>query len=315
MDLVSVIVPVYRVEDYLDRCVQSIVDQTYRNLEIILVDDGSPDNCGAMCDVWATKDSRIKVIHKENGGVSSARNAALDCIQGKYVFFVDSDDYILPRYVEHFMDFGECDYIAGGYHVDSPTGKCKGFEQLRTTFSAFREDCAFAWEKIPTVWLCGNRYAADIINEHCLRFDVQCKCGEDTRFNFCYLPFTDTLAVSNQCEYIYYQRADSAVHKFWPDRLEKERKECQQKATVFVNSPTFNYMKYIHWHITLEHFFVHSSVCPKKLFRSAIKDRYFRACIPYVLANGTLDMKIEVVCLFFGSYRLYKAIFGLVSKL
>ncbi len=75
---VSVIVPIYKVEPYLDQCVQSIVDQTYENLEIILVDDGSPDNCPAMCDAWVEKDSRVQAIHKENGGVSSARNAGLD---------------------------------------------------------------------------------------------------------------------------------------------------------------------------------------------------------------------------------------------
>ena len=94
MDLISVIVPVYKVEKYLDRCVQSIVDQTYRNLEIILVDDGSPDNCPAMCDAWAAKDSRIKVIHKENGGLSDARNAGMAVATGEYIAFVDSDDWI-----------------------------------------------------------------------------------------------------------------------------------------------------------------------------------------------------------------------------
>lgn len=97
MDLISVIVPVYKVEAYLDRCVQSIVNQTYSNLEIILVDDGSPDNCGCLCDAWAAKDSRIKVIHKENGGLSDARNAGMVVATGKYIAFVDSDDYIAPE--------------------------------------------------------------------------------------------------------------------------------------------------------------------------------------------------------------------------
>ena len=83
--LVSVIVPVYKVEDYLDKCVESIVEQTYKNLEIVLVDDGSPDNCPAMCDGWAERDSRIKVIHNQNGGVSSARNSALDAAAGEYI--------------------------------------------------------------------------------------------------------------------------------------------------------------------------------------------------------------------------------------
>ena len=86
MPLVSVIVPVYRVEAYLDTCVESLVNQTLEDIEIILVDDGSPDNCPAMCDSWAKKDSRIKVLHKENGGLASARNAALEISSGEYFF-------------------------------------------------------------------------------------------------------------------------------------------------------------------------------------------------------------------------------------
>ena len=96
-ELISVIVPVFKVEKYLDRCVQSIVDQTYRNLEIILVDDGSPDNCPAMCDAWAKKDNRIKVIHKKNGGLSDARNAGMAIATGELMGFIDSDDYISPE--------------------------------------------------------------------------------------------------------------------------------------------------------------------------------------------------------------------------
>ena len=98
--LISVIVPVYKVEDYLDECVQSLIDQSYSNLEIILVDDGSPDNSPHMCDVWAQKDSRIRVIHKVNGGLSSARNAGLDAAKGRYVSFVDSDDFFDERMFE-----------------------------------------------------------------------------------------------------------------------------------------------------------------------------------------------------------------------
>ena len=98
-DLVSVIVPVYKVEKFLRDCIDSIINQTYRNLEILLVDDGSPDNCGAICDEYARKDSRITVFHKENGGLSDARNYALDRCNGDYITFVDSDDVIRNDFI------------------------------------------------------------------------------------------------------------------------------------------------------------------------------------------------------------------------
>ena len=94
LPLISVIVPIYNTELYLDKCMQSILNQTYRNLEIILVDDGSTDNSSQMCDLYAGKDSRIRVIHKENGGQSSARNVGLNVCTGDYISFVDSDDWI-----------------------------------------------------------------------------------------------------------------------------------------------------------------------------------------------------------------------------
>ena len=99
MERISVIVPVYGVEAYLDRCVQSLLEQSYRDFELILVDDGSPDSCGAMCDAWAAKDGRIKVVHKENGGLSDARNAGLAVASGAYIAFVDSDDWVAPAYL------------------------------------------------------------------------------------------------------------------------------------------------------------------------------------------------------------------------
>ncbi len=103
-DLISIIVPVYKVEQFLDNCVQSITRQTYKNLEIILVDDGSPDNCPKICDDLAKKDARIKVVHKPNGGLSSARNAGLNIFTGDFVCFVDSDDFIELDYVKHLHD-------------------------------------------------------------------------------------------------------------------------------------------------------------------------------------------------------------------
>lgn len=100
MKLISIVIPVYKVEEYLDACLESVVNQTYKNLEIILVDDGSPDNCPIMCDEWAKKDDRIKVIHKENGGLSSARNSGIDIASGELICFIDSDDTINPQMIE-----------------------------------------------------------------------------------------------------------------------------------------------------------------------------------------------------------------------
>lgn len=117
--LISVIVPIYNVEKYLQRCVDSIINQTYRNLEIILVDDGSLDNCPKMCDDYAEKDSRIKVVHKENGGLSDARNVGMEVATGEYVSFIDSDDYIsldfyetlLETIVDNDSDIVECGVV------------------------------------------------------------------------------------------------------------------------------------------------------------------------------------------------------------
>ncbi len=113
--LLSIIVPVYKVEPYLGKCIQSILDQDFDDFELILVDDGSPDRCGAICDEYARKDSRIRVIHKENGGLSSARNAGLDVVRGTFVSFVDSDDYLSSDFykanITYLQEHSEVDMI------------------------------------------------------------------------------------------------------------------------------------------------------------------------------------------------------------
>ena len=102
-DLISVIVPIYNVEKYLNKCIDSIINQKYKNLEIILVDDGSPDNSGKICDEYSKKDNRIKVIHKENGGVSSARNVGINNATGNWISFIDSDDWIEEDYINNLL--------------------------------------------------------------------------------------------------------------------------------------------------------------------------------------------------------------------
>lgn len=128
--LISVIVPVYKVEQFIHRCVDSILNQTYTNLEIILVDDGSPDRCGEICDEYAEKDSRIRVIHQKNGGLSAARNAGLDICTGEYIAFADPDDYLLcnmyeelvDAFREHDVDICVCQWqyenVNGNYVID-----------------------------------------------------------------------------------------------------------------------------------------------------------------------------------------------------
>lgn len=119
MELISVIVPIYKVEQYLERCINSLVHQSYINMEIVLVDDGSPDRCGEICDSWAAKDSRIKVVHKKNGGLSDARNAGVEVAAGEYIAFVDSDDWLHLDYLQKLYqtmqetrsDIVECEII------------------------------------------------------------------------------------------------------------------------------------------------------------------------------------------------------------
>lgn len=122
---ISIIVPIYKVENYLDRCVRSLASQTYENIEIILVDDGSPDRCPQRCDDWAEKDSRIIVIHKENGGLSDARNAGINKAKGDYLLFVDSDDYIEPDSCDKFIriaDKTQADIVVGNALQETPQG-------------------------------------------------------------------------------------------------------------------------------------------------------------------------------------------------
>lgn len=142
---ISIIVPVYKVEEELERCVQSLVNQTYKNIEIILVDDGSPDRCPKLCDQYALEDNRIYVVHKKNGGLSDARNAGLERATGEYVLYVDSDDYIDVDACERFMsatDVQDVDIVVGNaimeksdgcemmVHTATPTGTIYGAKEF-----------------------------------------------------------------------------------------------------------------------------------------------------------------------------------------
>lgn len=169
--LISVIVPIYKVENYLNCCINSIINQTYKNLEIILIDDGSPDNCGKICDDFKKEDIRIKVIHEKNNGIGSARNKGLNICNGEYISFVDSDDYIMPNLIESLYDeIYDCDYVSCGYtRVDSKgnqenifspkdkiilTGKDALYKHYSTDNTIENINCIYVWGKLfrRTIW-------------------------------------------------------------------------------------------------------------------------------------------------------------------
>lgn len=209
--LISVIVPVYKVEPYLDKCISSIANQTYTNMEIILVDDGSPDNCPAMCDAWAEKDNRIRVLHQRNQGGGAARNAGLDFASGGLIAFVDSDDYIAPDMYAHLYellkagaDIAECGYVevagddavfACGYETRSYTAQEAMAEHIRDRF--FRQ---LIWNKLY------RRHVMDGI-----RFPTDKKI-DDEFFTYRVLGNANTLIHSTKVCYAYRQQPESVMH-------------------------------------------------------------------------------------------------------
>lgn len=140
--LVSIIIPIYNVEKYLRQCIESVIAQRYINIEIILVDDGSPDNCGKICDEYAEKDSRIKVIHKKNEGLSVARNVGIDIARGDYLMFVDSDDWVEPTFCERALETAilhSVDCVAFGVNVIYEGGSIIKFDPISPRFISTEE--------------------------------------------------------------------------------------------------------------------------------------------------------------------------------
>lgn len=214
MSKVSVIVPVYNVENYLDKCVESLVNQTYKDLEIILVDDGSPDNCGAMCDEWAKKDSRIVVYHKENGGLSDARNYAIDRCKGSYISFVDSDDYVAENYIEFMYNLlqenkecqvAACDLCAVRNDVESPYSDFKGV----IVFDRREAFERVLYHDLVDVAACAKLYKKDVFDD--IRYPVG-RVYEDTYVFGDVLNKTDYFVFGGEPLYYYVQRDSSIVN-------------------------------------------------------------------------------------------------------
>lgn len=217
-ELISIIVPVYKVEKYIDRCVESIINQTYKNIEIILVDDGSPDNCPKICDEWAKKDKRIRVIHKENRGVSSARNVGIDVAKGKYIGFVDSDDYIEKEMYEMLVrainsdrkiDLAVCDIKDDNNSVESNTEVFEIIDKKNVISAKFPLG-GYVWNCI---------YKREIILKNLIKFDPKITYGEDMIFFVNYIKNIKSNDVAHVKKRLYnYSITESSINNA---RLEK----------------------------------------------------------------------------------------------
>ena len=210
--LISIIVPVYNVEKYLPRCVDSILNQTYRNLEVILVDDGTKDSCDVICDAYAQKDSRVRVIHKENGGLSSARNAGIDIARGEYLGFVDSDDWIEPETYESLLELAkkyDVKLVCGGrYDADGATGcRTVGLCPEKEEVITGEEMCGriFLWDQMDSA-------AVDKLYHRSLFENIRypfAKVSEDVPTTYRIVLKAGQAALCPKPFYTYYHRPDS----------------------------------------------------------------------------------------------------------
>ena len=215
MPQISVIVPVYKVESYLPRCIDSILAQTFTDFELILVDDGSPDNCGVICDEYAARDNRIHVIHKENGGVSSARNVGLDGANGKYYFFCDADDYLPQDILAVGMDHMQHDYdiVMFGFKIVTDTETL--FESnlsssiIKRTHDLTEEEYIKLLEKSYIAGTWANLYSAAVVGAQ--RFDTSMVFGEDLCFVMSLVCKTDSICALDRCGYFYYLNQNSVT--------------------------------------------------------------------------------------------------------
>ena len=214
--LISIIVPVYKTEQYLPQCIESILAQTYKNLEIILIEDGSPDNCGAICDKYAAQDKRIVVVHKENGGVSSARNVGLKIAKGEYIGFVDSDDYIAPDMYEYLyglivrenVGIAMCNF----YQEKNYNWKViSQIDQMEKKYSNLQIFNVTLWTYLM------NKLFKNVVLSN-MRFKEGLSFGEDALFLFQVLQQSDCI-VSNKAKYYYRDNLTSATSSFRKNHL------------------------------------------------------------------------------------------------
>ena len=223
--LISIIVPIYRIERYLGSCIESLIKQTYKSIEIILVDDGSPDSCPDICDIYAKKDKRIKVIHKVNGGLVSARKAGLEIAQGEYIGYVDGDDWVGKDFYEALAleaNKNKPDIIAAGrsrdlfaksacFQDNLPIGYYSGesLENLKPSLISFGDYykpgiSTYVWNKL---------FKRDFLLDYQNQVDNRISLGEDGAVTFSMLMNCKNLSIIDNCSYHYRQREDSMLKK------------------------------------------------------------------------------------------------------
>lgn len=211
MKKISIIVPIYNKEKYLEKCIESIVGQTYKNIEIILVDDGSTDSSSAICEDWADKDERIKVIHKENGGMSSARNAGLDICNGDYVMFVDSDDWIDSDMAERLYSAAisnNCQIVSSGFYYEYNNGLTSLSDPK--LIEIYGNDIIYNYlmDKIrPEVW--SKLYLKSLISD--FRFNESLFYAEDLYYNYFVMKKAESFCQIDSCKYHYFIDAEQSI--------------------------------------------------------------------------------------------------------
>jgi len=249
--LVSVVIPVYNMENYLDRCVNSVVGQSYKNLEIILVDDGSKDKSPTMCDAWAEKDDRIVVIHKENAGLGMARNSGMEIARGDYIIFPDSDDYIHETLVEKCVKAAtenDADVVVFGCFEIDENGNEKA-RQISSVQSVYEGECVqkvllagmFSYSMGIGVSAWSKMYRCNMLRDNNLDFVSERKIiSEDSYFMLEVFSKISKAFVLNENLYYYCRRENSLSRAFKADRFEKNNEFLKQSLVCIESNGLHN---------------------------------------------------------------------------
>ena len=223
-DLISVIIPVYNVENYIEKCLESIIHQTYTNLQIILIDDGSNDNSGAICDKYKEMDSRIQVVHQFNKGVSNARNMGLSLVRGKYVTFCDADDWIEPdmyEYLYGLLQKSNCNIASCGAWMESGGNKTAvGFARKKELHLNVKDSIsAIHVRRDMNGWICTKLFEIAAIKD--LMFDEELKVCEDYVFQCDAIEKSKGVICGTEIKYHYIQRKTSTSNNGYSEEFEK----------------------------------------------------------------------------------------------